>query len=273
LPYSRAVRIPCQIALAALLAGLLWFNFGQQRPAGEVIQGARDLFDKRPPRRILLLGNSRIFQNNMPAMLRPMADSAGSPTKWQITGQLIGGSSFESLWGEPYTQQLLVQSWDDAVAQENSGAQLSQEGNASFLTYGEKLLGAIRLRSGHPRLVVGWAYDPPYYANGRYGFSREDHLRWIAQAHTELAQRTGAHLVHLGHLWEEMRAAHPEIAMTSDDNHPTLAASYLYALLLYADLSDSDASQVTWAPPELPAEQAQAMREAVRRFVAWGESG
>jgi hypothetical protein len=53
--------------LALALGGLLWFSFGQDSSAKALAQRTFDVVDSRPSRSILILGNSRTYQNDMPA--------------------------------------------------------------------------------------------------------------------------------------------------------------------------------------------------------------
>jgi hypothetical protein len=43
--------------------------------------------------------------------------------------------------------------------------------------------------------------------------------------------------VHVSKIWEKVRNDHPEIRLTEDGNHPTVAGSYLVALAVYASIS------------------------------------
>src|SRR5690349_16811858 len=95
------------IALSLLVVGSAWFEFGQPLTAKALIRRAEDSFDRRPARRILMLGNSRTYFHDMPDMVRAMADSDGDPQKLEITLDAPPGASFEILWNDAATQKLL----------------------------------------------------------------------------------------------------------------------------------------------------------------------
>src|ERR1700761_118928 len=122
---SLSILVP-----AILLFGAVWF-MRQDEPASQLVQRFEDLFDPRPARHILIFGNSRTYYNDTPMMVRRMADSAGSTTKYQIEVEALGGASFESLWAEPRTQALLQSRWDDVILQSQSGAQTASDLDAS----------------------------------------------------------------------------------------------------------------------------------------------
>lgn len=136
------------------LLGELWFVYGQDHSARFVVQRLEDVVDRRPATAILLIGNSRTFWHGMPGMLRSIADSASSPTKFEIDMDASGGASFENLWGEQRTQRLLHERWDEIILQGESRGQSSDTLKASFLEFGEKLLRESRPKAGPPELVV-----------------------------------------------------------------------------------------------------------------------
>jgi hypothetical protein len=257
------------LLLVALISSLTWFNFFQPYQAGELWLVMRDWGDPRPARQILMLGNSRTYFNGMPEMLRHVADSDGAPQKYEVADLSGGGASLESLWGEAMVQRTLGMRWDEAVVQSESRAQSTPENAASFNQYGQQLLQALHPVDGPPKLVVNWAYDLPMYPASP-GWSSEAtrayYFEQTQKAHARLAQATGAHLVNVGQVWEYLRMSMPELPLTSDGNHPTPAASYFYALCLYADLSGKDVARVRWAPDDVAPATAASIREVVDRY-------
>jgi hypothetical protein len=253
-------------ALALASAFILWFNVGQDSSAAAFAQRSYDLADSRPARSILIIGNSRTYYNSMPAMLRKIADSTKSPTKFEIETSAKPGASFETLWHDSRTTRLLGAGWDDVILQGESRAQSSEELNASFLTYGAKLAQVAKLNQGHPRLVVNWDYDPSLYEGDSDGEGRASHLELVKSMHARLGSEADMGRVNVAGLWESVRRSHPSIKLTTDGNHPTVAGSYLFALALYANLSSSPVSGVTYAPDGLAPEDAEALRRAVDSF-------
>jgi hypothetical protein len=248
------------------LAVMLWFNVGQQSSAAATLQRSTDLFDSRPARSILIIGNSRTFQNDMPAMLRKIADSAGSPTKMQVESSTYPAATFKTHWQKDRTRKLLAEGWDDVILQPESGAQAWRQGNDEFLSFGPKLAAAAKLSAGRPRLVVGWPYDSKVYEEEYYAeaaFSRSEHLQLIREMHAKLASDANLGRINVAGPWEAVRLNYPSIKLTSDGNHPTIAGSYLYALAVYAHLSNGPVAGVAYVPEGLQPEDAKALREAV----------
>ena len=248
------------------LAALLWFNFAQQSSAAALAQRSADLLDSRPARSILIVGNSRTFYNDMPEMLRKVADSAGSPTKFQVESSAYPAATFKTHWEKDRSRQLLAEGWDDVILQPESGANACRICNETFLEYGPKLAAAAKLPSGRPRLVVGWPYDSKVYEEEGYaedGLGRSEHLQLIREMHAKLASDANLGRINVAGPWEKVRLTNPSIKLTSDGNHPTTAGTYLYALAVYAHLTNGPVAHVTFVPDGLKSEEAKALREAV----------
>lgn len=252
--------------LALTLAVMMWFNFGQQSSAAAMLQRSSDLLDDRPARSILIVGNSRTFYNDMPAMLREIADSAGSPAKFQIESSAYPGATFKTHWDKKRTRRLLAAGWDDVILQPESGAQTWKQGNDEFHEYGPRLAEEARLSEGRPLLVVGWPYDSRVYQEPAYaeaGFGRSEHLALLRENHAKLASAANLDRINVAGSWERVRIANPSIKLTSDGNHPTVAGTYLYALAVYAQLTNGPVGGVSYVPDGLSGGDAKALRDAV----------
>ena len=252
--------------LLTSLAGLCWFQFIQDSSAASLVQRSGDLFDRRPARTILIVGNSRTYFNDMPAMLREIADSADDPTKFEIETVAEPGASFETLFGEARTRRLLAAGWDDVVLQGESRGQANDSLVRSFSDYGARLAAIARLRGHRPMLVINWAYDPALYENDQLGVGRDEHLARIKAVHRRLASDAGLDAANVAGVWEKARLARPKLALTLDGNHPTLAGSYLFALALYARLTDRPIKDVGYVPDGLDPADAAYLRDAVADY-------
>jgi len=252
--------------LVLALAALSWFNFGQDSSSAAMVQRSVDLLDSRPSRSILIVGNSRTFYNSMPAMLRKIADSAGSPTKLQIETSARPGFTFEMHWSDDRAKRLLGAGWDDIILQGASAEQSTEEMEASFHAYGSRLAGIATVNEGRPRLLVNWAYDPSLYEGDSDGRGRATHLDRIKAAHARLANETAMSRINLAGLWETVRRSHPSIRLTTDGNHPTVAGTYLYALAVYAHLTNGPVASATYVPDKLDPKDAQSLRQAVDSY-------
>ena len=239
--------------------------FGLAEPIREVKVDAADFFDRRPVEMVLIVGNSRTSDNNMPGMLRAIADADHFPKKIHFKLATVHGSTLETLWAMPRVQALLAAEYDGAIVQGESRAQSDDVLAASYLTYGQKLLPAIKLRSGRPRLVINWTYDAALYKETHA--NRAEHYEQMQRDQLLLAKRTNAEPINIGVLWEKVHAAQPQLVLTTDGNHPTVAGSYLFALMLYGDLSRHSVTENTFVPKGLVKADAQVLRASVDEFL------
>lgn len=253
---------------AAVVGGLvavLYFVL----PAGtfpDPVLAVQDHFDKRPVRSMLFIGNSRMYYNEMPVMLRKMADSAGAKERFDIVMRALPAGTLQLSWNDPETRRLLKQHWQDVVVQAESNAQSSEQATEQFFDYGERLIHEAKSTGGTPTLIVNWVYGEDLF-KGREPDMRSWYYGRIQRDYARLSGMTGARLVNVAQVWERVHAAAPELPLYLDGNHPTLQGSYLSALTLYAHFSGTDGSNVTYVPHGMSVAEAAIIRRMVGE---WG---
>ncbi|HYI43154.1 MAG TPA: hypothetical protein VD768_05990 [Sphingomicrobium sp.] len=228
-------------------------------------QRAVDVFEDRPVRTLLIVGNSRTFYNNMPAMLRALSASPESKVKIEVETVTSAGATFEKHASDGRAIRLLGRGWDDVILQGESGAQSRRETAEYFVRYGPRLAQAAAVREGRPTLLVNWPYDRSIFEG--YGeYDRGEHLAFLHEVHARVASEGKLDRINLGALWESLRLANPDVALTTDGNHPSVAGSYLYALVVYKHVTGADVTPLKYAPDELDPAVAASFREAVDAF-------
>ena len=244
--------------LTIVFGSLAWFFFiTAAGPKGTAY--ALDVFDSRPPRSILFIGNSRTYPFDMPYMVREMADSAGAAEKYQISVYAVPGRSLRDHWEDPKVQKLLTEHWDDVVLQERSAGHYADASN-EFHNYGTLLARAVANKGGRPVMFVGWNYSPALFASAQPG-SQSTYYQMIQSDHLRLSQETGAQLANVGQVWQSVLNANPPFRLETDGNHPTLHGSYLAALVIYARLSGKSVADVSYRPDGLPDADAKLLRD------------
>ena len=250
-----------RILVLTILLGLAWFSLFNMAAGREVTAQALDVFDSRPARSVLFIGNSRTFPYGMPYMVREMADSAGAAEKYQVRMYALPGRSLRQHWEDPEVQKLLTEEWDDVVLQERSAGHYPEFSN-EFHNYGTLLVRAIANKGGRPVMFVGWNYSAETFASAQPG-SQSAYYQMIQSDHLRLSRETGAQLANVGQVWQSVLNANPPFRLESDGNHPTLQGSYLTALVIYARLSGKGVADVTYRPHDLPEADAKLLRDLV----------
>ncbi|KRB53064.1 hypothetical protein ASE04_07540 [Rhizobium sp. Root708] len=263
--------------LAVLLACLIFlppFN-------GYVSQGietARDHFDKRPEQTALFIGNSRTFYNDMPHMVRAIADSAGYSKKLRIEMDAEPGVSLGDHIKSEETQALLSQRWDHVVLQVLSSDQYSAQQSGPAWDDAENLIREVQAKGSLPVMFVTWRYTHQCTGNAGMPKSGGDlspsgyadmHIN-IQRQHARLAALTGVVLVNVGMIWEALQSQPKDFSLYYDCNHPSIYGSYLSALMFYSYFSGNDVLNVTFRPEGMSAQDAQMLRKVVSDYLAEG---
>lgn len=265
-------------ALLAVLAGCLIFLPPFHGYLSQGVQSVFDYFDTRPKQTVLFIGNSRTFYNDMPHMVRKIADSAGYSKKLHIEMDAEPGVSLGFHIKSEQTQRLLSQHWDHVVLQVLSSDQYSSKRSASAWVDAQNLIREVQAKGFLPVMFVTWRYTDQCTDNAGMPTSASDlsplgfvdmHFN-IQQQHARLAKLTGVDLVNVGRLWEELQSQPEHVNLYHDCNHPSIYGSYLAALMFYGYFSGDEIANVTFRPEGISSEEAEALRKTVSRYLAKG---
>lgn len=234
-----------------------------------VLEEALGVMDERPGKSILFLGNSRIFVNDLPRMVRDVADSAHSPIRYDVHMRAWGGATFQEHVNNDGDREALRQRWDMVILQTQSASFYNEQSARDFETYGEQLVRAARAENSPVALIANWTLGPNFYRGGAaeatawskaYGETTE----WKTRA---LAERVGAGVIDLERAFDNAQSALPDIALTTDGNHPSHAGTFLAALVIYGYLSQADLANVSWRPYDMSRETAAALKQIAAHYL------
>jgi hypothetical protein len=243
------------LGLAALVLATIWFGFFDN-----------GWLDRRPVQRLLYLGDSYTYYNDMPAMVAKMADSADSPVRYDITMSAFPSATLEDHWHNRKTRQLLSQGgWYQVVVQPEVNFR-HQSADSSLYVYGNKLL--VGTAEQRPAIVISWLGTESYYRRQNYSTSRSEHAEILQSNLRGLGFATSADVIDIARVWDRARVAELPFSLYKDGNHPSLEGSYLAALVVYAGLSQADVTAVTYVPWGMSNEDAKLLRELVQASLA-----
>lgn len=242
------------VAFVAFALAAIWFGLVEN-----------DWLDRRPVQRLLFIGHSRTYYNDMPEMVAKMADSADSRIRYEVTMQAFAGATAKRHWKDEKTQALLASSnWDRIVLQPDYVWRDDESYSSDLFFYAPKILSIGATRS-QPAVISDWTFRDPFYA--RYSWNRSEHFAKSQSHYRALAQETGAQLVDVARVWEELHDQDLPFQLYKDDDHPTLEGSYLVALVVYAELSGANVSAVTYVPWGMDSDDAALLREKVKESL------
>jgi hypothetical protein len=193
------------------------------------------------PLRVLFIGNSYTFVNNLPKLLEAVAASQKDGPRIETETSLRGGMALKWHWEEGKALEAIRRGgWDYVVLQEHSllgripasGTEPVVNDPASYLEYGRKFDAEIRKAGARTILYATWARD---------GYPEQQ--RRLDDAFVLLARETGAGLVPTGLAWTLAKIEAPGIRLYMPDrSHPSMAGSYLNALVFYRCLTGRNVS-------------------------------
>jgi hypothetical protein len=262
---QRMVRV---LALLLIFAGMTAYVPSMRLYAQNLGQSVLDQFDSRPALAVLLVGNSRTYYNNMPGMIRAIADSASSPQKYQITMRAVPAGNLQNSWDDPKVQTLLSERWDKVLFQASSAGHADNKQRDAFLISGKKLISAAKANSPSAAMIVNWIYGSTPERQIPESMRRQ-YFDMVQFDHKSLARQTGADLVNVGYTWENVMSKKPGFSLYTDGNHPSIQGSYLSALMIYAYLSNGALDKVSYVPAGMTREDSLFLISAVKDYCTF----
>ncbi|XZF16398.1 DUF4886 domain-containing protein [Chitinophagaceae bacterium MMS25-I14] len=204
-------------------------------------------------RRVLFIGNSFTYTNNMPLMLQQMAAAMGDTLIYDQNTP--GGYTFQDHSSDAVTiSKIFSQQWDIVVLQEQSQRPAFPPAQVATDTYpyAHKLDSMVRKNDSctQTMFLVTWGYRngdasncafyPPIctYA-GMQASLRASYLQMSAD--------NAGITTPVGMAWKTVRDSFPSLDLYSpDDMHPGLAGSYQEACVLYASIFQRNPAGVNY---------------------------
>lgn len=226
------------LLLASLLAGCAAL---QASPASSVArcrpEAGCDGRQADRPLRILFIGNSLTYYNNLPCILEQLAASADPPRRLQTRLVGFGGATLKSHWEKGVALRAVrADAWDYVVLQEQSalgtvymvdGVRYVTPQPELFHRYARLFAAEIGQAGAKAIFFLTWARKgrPP----------REQAA--LNYAYIEIARELGALVAPVGIAWQDAQAGDTGIDLyLGDGSHPSPAGSYLAACVFYAVL-------------------------------------
>lgn len=223
--------------------------------------------DRRPVQQLLFVGHSRTYHNQLPEMVARIVDSAESSVRYEVTMRAAPGATLKDHWRSRETRSLLeARAWDRIIIQPNV-VWRNDDSASDFMTYG-KLFVAEAAKVSNASVVVDWPMRDPFYED--HNWTRPQHVAKTDAANRRLASDSGADLIDVAAVWDEVDARELPFSLYKDDDHPSVAGTYLVALVIAADIAAIDPTGVDYTPSGMSEEHAVMVRELVRAAIARG---
>jgi len=200
-----------------------------------------------PATRVLFIGNSLTSVNNVPSLVAQLASAAGHPFEYRAV--TMDGSSLEDHWNRGDAARAIAGGgWTFVVLQQGPSA--LPESQVLLREYVRRFDREIRRAGARTALYMVWPSS-----DRRGDFAR------VHASYAGAAREVGAILLPAGDAWREAWRRDARLGLYGADGfHPTLAGSFLAALVMYQAFFGR--SPIGLPPLGLPGAQAQLLQEA-----------
>ncbi|MBN1876422.1 MAG: SGNH/GDSL hydrolase family protein [Anaerolineae bacterium] len=172
--------------------------------------------------KILFIGNSYTYFNDLPGMLQDLAQAAGKPL--ETAAVTSGGKSLEwHLYSNPATLDAIDKGgWSFVVLQDYSLQTITDPDK--MRSAATSLAARICKVGATPVLYLTWARQ-----------HIPEMQDTITKMYVQIACEIDARVAPVGEAWRKVRAAEPALVLhTEDRSHPNILGSYLTACVFYA---------------------------------------
>lgn len=220
---------------------------GQDAPTAPVV-GDADL-------RVLFVGNSLTYFNDMPAMLATLVRETG--TESALVASVSRPSyGLEDHWTQSVTFDRIAEGWDVVVLQQGPSA---TEGRPSLIEYSQKFATPIRDAGAIPALYMVWPSE-----------SRASDFAGVSRSYSDAADIVDGLLFPAGEAWLAAWDLDPSIELWGPDRfHPSPLGSYAAAVVIYEQLTGRDPRElpptIPGYPDAAPAEHVRLVQQAARQ--------
>jgi len=173
--------------------------------------------------RILFVGNSLTYTNNLPALVQELARKQGIKVLTEMLAK--PNYALEDHWLEGEFQRRIASGrLDFVVVQQGPSSQA--EGRQMLMEYGQKFAEACESRSARLAFFMVWPSRQYYHT-----------FDGVIKNYTDAAASTGALLCPVGQVWKAYQDSTADFSYYDYDGfHPSLAGSQVAAHIIFESL-------------------------------------
>ncbi len=177
--------------------------------------------------RVLFIGNSLTYTNDLPGMLGWMLAQTDVAVG-RIETVAFPNVGLEDHWGLSSTRDRITEGdFDFVVLQQGPSA---TEGRPSLLEYSQLFANEIVAAGGRPALYMVWPSQARFFD-----------FDGVSDSYQTAAVQVGGVLLPAGEAWRVAWAVDPDLELYGADGfHPSEMGTYLAALVMFAQLAATD---------------------------------
>ena len=189
---------------------------------------------------ILFIGNSYTHYNNMPKIVGQIAQSKGLDLTIEMFAKSSHTLKMHSQRMDLY-EKIKSKKWDYVVVQGFSRELYYEPAHldTSFMPYFNRVIDSIYANYSCTNVLLyqTWGYKNGYNIDS-VDVSYQRMSDRIAQGYQYVSDRYALPIVPVGQVWETVKSNYPSINLYTEDNqHPSLAGSYLAACTFFTALT------------------------------------
>jgi hypothetical protein len=174
--------------------------------------------------RVLFIGNSLTYSNDLPAIVEALAD-ASKQKRFIYESVAFPDFGLQEQWERGEAQKAIArEKWDVVVLQQGPSA--LEESRQILLEYTRRFDREIRAAGARTALYMVWPSE-----------ARFKDFERVIESYQLAADEVKGVLFPVGRAWREAWKRDPKMALYAGDRfHPSVAGSYLAALVIYERL-------------------------------------
>ena len=208
--------------------------------------------------RVLFIGNSYTYTNELPLVFAKLAQSGGHQVETGMAAQ--GGWSLSDHLQSPDTLKTIHSTkWNFIVLQEQSQIPASlQDRTGSMYPAARSLVQQVEAVGATPIFFLTWAHRDGWPEEGLPDY--DSMQLQIAQGYLGIAKELNVQVAPAGYAWWAARSQYPDLALWQPDgSHPSEEGTYLAACVFYATIFRQSPAGLTYRD-NLPGETARLLQ-------------
>jgi hypothetical protein len=215
--------------------------------------------------RVLFIGNSYTYVNDLPTTFATLAGSGGESVE---TGMLAeGGATLaDDAAASDTATTLASQHWNAVVLQEQSEIpSIEQFRQTEMYPAARQLVGMVRAAGAQPVFFLTWAHRDGWPEDGLPNYASMQSA--IDDGYLTIAREQSAAIAPVGYAWWTMLTQDPGAGLWLDDgSHPTMEGTYLAACVFYATIFKLSPVGLPY-DAGLPSDEAATLQEIAANVV------
>ncbi|WP_375444750.1 DUF4886 domain-containing protein [uncultured Fibrella sp.] len=192
-----------------------------------LVSGQQTLFAQRDSVRVLFIGNSYTYGNDLPDLLAQLM--VGKGVKFGYESITAGGATLQKHWEEGNVQAAIRRKpWDFVILQEQSTRPFTKR--EAFFQYARLLDADIKKTKAKTLFYATWAAK-----------ASPDEQPKLTEAYQTIANETGSLMAPVGEAWK-LAISDSLTLHGPDGRHPNLAGTYLAGCMLYRAITSKKAN-------------------------------